>query len=509
VNQTVEYDYVVVGAGTAGSVLAARLSEDGDARVLLLEAGGSEEPQDLPVPPAWPRLLGTPRNWGDRTIPQAASGTSVPMARGRGLGGSSAINAMVFTRGHRSGYDAWAAAGAERWGFDDLLPYLKRSERAVGRDGQVRGQDGPLTVAPAHRPNPVLEACLEAAAEVGHPRAADISSGLEEGFGWPDLNIVDGRRQTAADAYLAPVWGRGNLRVVTDALVHRLLLDGGRCTGVAYTAHGEQVTVRAAREVVLAAGALGTPQLLMLSGVGPHRHLRETGVEVVHDLPGVGGNLQDHVMAGVVYSAARPVPTPLNNHGEALGLLHSGTAEGDGPDLQIIFVDIPSHSPALAGPAEGYTVRVSLMRPHSRGTVRLASASPQDAPLVDPDYYADPRDLRAMVAGIRAAREIGRAKALDPWRGAEVLPGADVQDDAAIRAYLRRGLASYFHPVGTCRLGTGPDAVVDEELRVHGIEGLRIADASVMPSIVSGNTNATVFGIAERAAELLTRPREW
>ncbi|MGN9837233.1 GMC family oxidoreductase [Nonomuraea sp. H19] len=484
-----EYDYVVVGAGTAGSVLAARLSEDPGASVLLLEAGGAGAP-------AWPRLLGTSRNWGERTAEQASTGTSIPLARGRGLGGSSALNAMVFTRGHRSSYDAWTAKG---WGFDDLLPYLKRSERAPGRDARWRGQSGPLTVAPAAEPNPVLEACMEAAVEAGHRRADDISSGLEEGFGWPDLNIAGGRRQSAADAYLAPASGRGNLRVVTDAPVHRVLIERGRCAGVTYTAAGEQVTVRAAREVVLAAGAIGTPRLLLSSGIGPSEHLREMGVEVVRNLPGVGSNLQDHVMAGLVYAPARPIPTPRNNHGEALGLLRGPDAR-DEPDLQIIFVDVPSHSPALGGPRHGYTIRVSLMRPHSRGTVRLASASPTAPPVIDPGYYSDARDLNTMVAGLRAAREIGRARALDGWRGGEMLPGVEVRDRRALRAYLRAGLASYFHPAGTCAIGP----VVDEELRVHGIEGLRVADASVMPSIVSGNTDATVYGIAERAAELIT-----
>lgn len=491
-----EYDYVVVGAGTAGSVLAARLSEDQGVSVLLLEAGGAGAPEFIAHPPAWPRLLGTSRNWRERTAEQASTGTSIPLARGRGLGGSSAINAMVFTRGHRSSYDAWAAKG---WSFGDLLPYLKRSERAPGRDPRWRGQSGPLAVVPAAEPNPVLEACLEAAVEAGHREAADISSGLEEGFGWPDLNIVAGRRQSADDAYLAPAFGRGNLRVETDALVHRVLVERDRCAGVTYTAAGEQVTVRAAREVVLTAGAIGTPHLLLRSGIGPSEHLREMGVEVVHDLPGVGSNLQDHVMAGLVYTPARPIPTPRNNHGEALGLLRGPDAR-DGPDLQIIFVDVPSHSPALGGPSRGYTIRVSLMRPHSRGTVRLASASPAAPAVIDPGYYSDARDLTTMVAGLQAAREIGRARALDGWRGGEVLPGVEVRDRRALRAYLRAGLASYFHPAGTCAIG----AVVDEELRVHGIEGLRVADASVMPSIVSGNTNATVYGIAERAAELIT-----
>ena len=501
---TGSYDFVVVGAGTAGCVLAARLSENGAARVLLLEAGSQQPLELMSVPPAWPALLGTSADWADTTVVQAATGAAMPWPRGRALGGSSAINGMNFVRGHRSSYDAWADGGATGWGFDDLLPYFRRSERAAGRDPAVRGDSGPLTVGPASPGHPVAAAGMEAAAQAGYPRAADISSGLEEGFGWCDLNIADGRRQSARDAYLAPALSRGNLDVVTGALVHRVRLDGGRCTGVDYSVGTRVYFVRCTGEVVLAAGAVGSAQLLLMSGIGPQPHLRSVGIDVAADLPGVGGNLFDHPMSGLVYRSARPVPEGQNNHGEALGLIRSDPG-ADIPDLQVMFVDVPLRAATLPGPAigEGYTLAVSSMLPGSRGSVRLGAADPGTPPLIDPDYYADPRDLETFTAGLRAAREVGRAAALDAWRGEEVLPGPDVNDESSLRAYLRRNLQTYSHPGGTCRIGTGADAVVDTELRVHGISGLRVADASVMPSPPSANTNATVYAIAERAADLI------
>lgn len=497
-----EFECIVVGAGTAGCVLAARLSEDESAHVLLLEAGGSALLPAQAVPPAWPTLLHGPASWGEFTVQQSATGTSTLLPRGRGLGGSSAISAMVFTRGHRSGYDRWPQEGAEGWGFDDLLPYFKRTEHAEGRDPELRGIGGPLTVGPADPAHPVIEACLEAATETGCTRATDISGGLEEGFGRTDLNIVDGRRQSAADAYLTPVLDRSDLTVVTDALVHRLRIGNGRCLGVEYRTGGELVTVGCSGEVVLTAGAIGSAQLLLLSGVGPQAHLADVGVRTVLDLPGVGAHLHDHPIANVVFSPARPLPPRHNNHGEAIGLVRSEPTL-EAPDLQVIFIDVPTHLPSVKGPEDGYTIGVSLMRPRSRGTVRLASAVPDASPLLDPAYYADARDMTAVVAGLRLVREIGAAPALAPWRGDEVLPGPGVDDDAAVRAYLRRTLASYCHPVGTCRMGTDPLSVVGPDLRVHGVDRLRIADASVFPSIPSANTIATVYAVAERAADLL------
>ncbi|GAA1313352.1 GMC family oxidoreductase [Pseudonocardia xinjiangensis] len=502
------YDFVVVGGGTAGCVVAARLSENPDVRVLLIEAGSREPLDAVAVPPVWPALQGTAVDWAGASVVQSATGTVIPWPRGRVLGGSSAINGMCFIRGHRSSYDAWPAAGAPGWGFDDLLPYLRRSERTQGRDPAVRGVDGPLTVAPAPEPHPVAAAGLAAAAEAGHPVAADINSGLEEGFGWCDLNIVDGRRQSAADAYLVPVLARPNLDVVTDALAHRVCVTGGRCTGVEYSVGTTMHTAACSGDVVLAGGTVGSAQLLLLSGIGPQAHLREVGVDVELDLPGVGSNVHDHPRSTVVYSSPVPVPAGVNNHAELIGLARSPLAHG-GPDLQFQVLEIPYFAPALPPslpvPGQAYSVAFGAMTPSSRGTIRLADARPGTAPLLDPNYYGDPRDVEVMAAGLRIARAIGRVDALAPWRAEEVLPGPGVRDDdgEAVRRYLFGSLRTYSHQVGSCRMGTDDMAVVDTDLRVRGIDGLRVADASVMPSIVSANTNATVYGIAERAADLL------
>ncbi|WP_344051055.1 GMC family oxidoreductase [Planotetraspora silvatica] len=501
------YDHIVVGAGSAGCVLAARLSEDSGTRVLLVEAGGpysAEIAEKIASPLAWPELLDSTACWGDTTVTQRATGTSTLIARGRGLGGSSAINAMMFARGHRSGYDAWEAAGAAGWAYADLLPYFRRSETAPHRDPAVRGTDGPLTPMPADPLSPLILAGLEAAAQCGHPTARDVSSGLEEGFGHPDWNIVDGRRQSATDAYLAPdVRARTNLRIVGGALVHRLIIEQGRCTGIVYAppdAPGTLATVRSRRDVVLTAGALGSAQLLLLSGVGPREHLRSLGIPVVHDAPEVGANLRDHPVSNLVYRAAKPVPSAGNQRSEAWGFCRSPYAT-DGPDHQILLVDAPGHR--SLGLGQAYSMSVVLARPASRGTVRLASADPLTPPLVDPRYLQDGDDLKIMVAGVRTARRIGTAPSLAPWCHSEVAPGRGADTDEELAAFVRDELGSINHPAGTCRLGTDERSVVDTALRVRGIEGLRIADASIMPGALVGFPNATVYAIAERAAQLL------
>ncbi|WP_066955819.1 GMC family oxidoreductase [Streptomyces lushanensis] len=504
---TTGYDYVVVGAGTAGCVLAARLTEDENVRVLLIEAGARDPLELMAVPGAWPELMGSSADWGGLSVVQASTGSAIPTPRGRGLGGSSSINGLNFIRGHRSSYDVWPEQGATGWGFDDLLPYMRRSERARGHDPALRGMDGPLTVGPPPEPNPLVAACVDAAVETGHTRADDISGGLETGFGWCDNNIADGVRQSAADAYLRPVMDRANLDVVTDALVLRLMVTDDRCRGVEYAKDGETRSVECAEEVVVTAGAIGSAQLLLLSGIGPADHLRAVGVDVVLDLPGVGANLHDHPMSTLTYTVRRPVPRIMSNPpGEAMGMVRTGPGPAV-PDLQILFASLPYRAPSLPGPDDGYTIAFSAVNPRSRGTVRLASAEPGTAPLVDPDYLGDGRDIETMATGLRAARRIGEADALSAWRDEEVLPGPGTTGGAAFREYLGKSLLVYYHYVGTCRIGPeGTTAVVDPRLRVRGVTGLRVADASVMPSIVNSNTNAAVYAIAERAAALIKEP---
>ena len=496
------FDYVVVGAGSAGSVLAARLSEDPEVRVLLVEAGSADGPESMSVPPAWPALMGSSADWGYVTVPQTGlDGGVIPYPRGKVIGGSSGINAMVFMRGHRANYDEWSRNGATGWGYEDLLPFFKRSERAPGRDPGYRGTEGPLLVSPPVVHSPIYAAYFAAAVEVGHPVSDDLNGRQQDGMAWVDLNIVDGARQSAADAYLRPVLDRPNLTVIPDALLRRLILSGRRCTGVEYAIDGRSQMARAGREVILSAGAIGSAQLLMLSGIGPADHLRKLDIDVLVDLPGVGANLQDHPLGGITYSSTKPVPAP-NNHGDVIVVART-RPDLPVPDIHLVHLDIPFHPPTMTGPDNGYTIAFSFTRPHSRGSLRLASNDPTVAPLIDVNFLGDERDLAAMVTALRMAREVGEARALAEWRAEEVLPGARVQGDDELREYVRRVTGTYFHPVGTCRMGTDPLAVVDTELRVHGVDALRVVDASVMPEIVGANPHATVVAIAERGAALI------
>jgi choline dehydrogenase len=495
-------DYLVVGAGTAGCVVASRLSEDPDVRVVLLEAGAADGPEAMSVPSTWPMLVGTSVDWAYTTEPQTAlTGRDLNYPRGRVLGGTSSINGMVHLRGHRANYDGWSAAGATGWGYDDLLPYFCRSEHAVGRDARYRGTGGPMIVTGAEEVGPFENAAFDAMAELGLPISDDLNGADQEGAGWIEQNIVDGHRQSAADAYIRPALeDRPNLTVMTGAVVRRLVISGGRCRGVEYILDGAPRRIEATREVVLCAGAIGSPHLMMVSGIGPADDLRRHGVDVVAHLPGVGRNLQDHPMARVVRSSAGPVASGADVH-RPLGALLRTTRTLDAPDVQIFFFDRPFY-PAT-GPIDGYAVAVVAARPHSRGTVTLASADPAVAPRIDPGLLTADRDVAVLLAGLQIAREIAGTRALADWSEEELRPGPGIQDQPRLREFLREFAHSAFHPAGTCRIGDDDHGVVDTELRVRGITHLRVADASVMPDLVGANPNATVLAIGERAAAMI------
>jgi len=497
-----EYDYIVIGAGTAGCVVAARLTQDPGVRVLLLEAGSSQRTRAMTVPNAWPDNLGSAADWGNITKGQADAG-AVAYPRGRALGGSGAINAMAHVRAHRGVYDGWAASGAVGWGFADLLPYFKRSERTCGRDPALRGTDGPIRVAPVTDPHPVAHAFVEALSGTGCPVTDDLSGQQQEGVAWIDLAIADGQRVSSADAYLRPVLDRPNLVVETGCLVTRLHVRHGRCTGASYIRDEAPAEARTSGEVVLCAGAIGSPQLLMLSGIGPGRQVRALGIDPVADIAEVGANLQDHPIVMATYASRSPLPMSNYNNGEACAALRSGLA-GEYPDLHLFPILLPlapaGYQPPAAG---GFALVASAVAPGSKGTVRLASPEPERAPLIDPGFLADVRDLDRLEAGLRMLRRAAASAPFSRVRKAEVWPGPDVGTRAGLRNYIRRTVGSYYHPVGTCRMGADADAVVDPELRVSGMTGLRVADASVLPTITNAHPNATVLAIAERAAELI------
>lgn len=516
------HDYVIVGAGSAGCVLANRLTEDPETSVLLLEAGGPDEQQEIAVPAAFSELFETSVDWEYYTVPQPElDGRELYWPRGKVLGGSSSINAMIYIRGHPSDYDHWAEMGNEGWSYEGLLPFFKRSEQNERLDTEYHGTGGPLNVTDQRSPNELSEAFVAAAAATGLSENDDFNGEQQEGVGLYQVTQKDGERHSAADAYLKPVLDRPNLTTQTNAHVTRVNFEGVRATGVTYHQDGETVQVIADEEVLISGGAVNSPQLLMLSGVGPADHLREYGIEVVADRQGVGANLQDHLNVGVLCESTKPVSLAnaerLRNLVRYLlfdsGPLTSNVGEAGGfvrlsrdvpPEVQFHFAPNFFMRHGFDNPeGHGFALGVTQVRPESRGQVRLRSSNPFVSPAIDPNYLDAGRDLEVLVEGLELAREITHTAPLADYRGEEIWPGADATSEADLRDHVRETAETIYHPVGTCRMGDGEAAVVDDKLRVHDVEGLRVVDASVMPTITSGNTNAPTIAIAEKAADLV------
>ncbi len=522
------FDYVIVGAGSAGCVVAARLSEDPKTTVCLLEAGKRDSNPLIRIPLGIAALV--PRrlhNWAFRTVPQAGlHGRCGYQPRGKTLGGSSAINAMVYIRGHRRDYDEWAALGNTGWSYAEVLPYFLRSENNERLHDRFHAQGGPLNVADPRSPSAFMEIWLAAAEAQGFARNVDFNGAQQEGIGLYQLTQKNGERCSAAAAFLTPNLGRANLAVRTQARATRVLFDGMRAAGIEYRRGGAVRVVRARREVILCAGAFQSPQLLLLSGIGDPATLRAIGVAPLVQLPGVGRNLRDHIDFVIAYRSGRNdligfMPGDILNamrssvryRRERRGIFTSNIAEGGGfirtlpgleaPDVQLHFCIgiLESHGRRLHA-NRGFSSHVCALRPKSAGRVSLQSADPLAAPAIDPAYFADPDDLETMVRGFRISRAIMESPLLAPYRGKELFT-AGVRTDAEIRDVLRRRADTIYHPVGSCRMGIDEMAVVDPQLRVLGVAGLRVADASVMPTIIGGNTNAPTIMIGEKASDLI------
>jgi choline dehydrogenase len=524
------FDYLIVGAGTAGCVLASRLSQDPATRVALIEAGPLDRHPFIHIPATVGAAIGVPRlNWRFMTAPQAhLNGRSIPIPRGHVVGGSGSINGMVYFRGHRTDFDDWAAAGNPGWTYREVLPYFLRSENNSAYQGSpYHGQGGPMNVIFVERPNPMTPAFLAAMDSLGYRRNDDFNGPESEGYGPRQGTIAKGRRVSTATAYLKPASGRSNLTLLTDTRVARVRIDSRRATGLDVLTSDGPRRLAARKEVIICAGAVLSPQLLMLSGIGAEDGLRAVGIDVKHHLPGVGANYHDHLAVGVLLEMSnsesygiswRAAPRDLANILEyaffRTGPLSSNVFEATGfvrtqpeltrPDVQVVFQAARRNTNTFPFPlGHGFAINVLNLYPKSRGTVRVAGPDPGAAPIVDPQLFSHPDDVATMLRALKIGRRVSQAAPFSRYRAVEVQPGPAVEDDAALVEYIRRAASTVHHPCGSCRMGPDANAVVDAELRVHGIEALRVADASVFPSVVGGNTNAAVVMIAEKAADLI------
>lgn len=531
------YDYIVIGAGSAGCVLANRLSADPSRSVLLLEAGGKDRHPLVRLPMLMGKLMHSGiYNWRYDTEPEPElDNRRIYWPRGKALGGSSTINGMIYVRGNAAGYDRWAQMGNPGWSYADVLPYFRKSETHAERRDDFHGSEGPLSVCRARGTNPLFDRFIEAGVQAGHSRNDDFNGASQDGFGRYDFTIRHGKRHSTSRAFLRPALRRHNLTVVTHALTTRVVTERGRAVAVDYSRGDAHHRAYAAREIVLSAGAIGSPQILMLSGIGDADGLKAQGIDVVHHLPGVGRNLQDHVDVCLIYEITEPislyhdlrvdrltwailkgalfgrgVATTFPYEGGAFLLSRPGLAA---PDIQAHFMPALEktanlhwpklRSKARVGDNHGITIRVGPVNPESRGHLALRSPDPRDPPRIFANYLATQFDKDTTIAGVKLLREVMRQPAFAGILGPEVAPGPDKADDAALTAWLKQAGGTTLHPVGTCKMGPGDDAVVDHELRVHGIAGLRVADASIMPVISSGNTNAPTIMIGEKAADMI------
>ncbi|HXX82984.1 MAG TPA: choline dehydrogenase [Casimicrobiaceae bacterium] len=526
------HDYVIVGAGTAGCVLANRLSADARSSVLLLEAGPTDAYPWIHIPIGYAKTMFHPRfNWRFYTEPEPLmNGRKVYWPRGKTLGGSSSINGLISIRGQPHDYDRWAAAGNPGWSFADVLPHFKRLEHAEDGDSRLHGRDGPVWCSRIRRKHELIEAVIAAGSELGLPRNDDFNGTTQEGVGYYHLATRRGWRCSGATAYLKPARGRANLRVETDAQATRVTFQGKRATGVLFRQQGQERSAAARKAVILCAGALQTPQLLQLSGVGPAPLLRSLSIPIVHELPGVGENLQDHLQARVIFQCSKPITTNddlmswwrtlkigldyvfTRGGPMAVGINQGGIfarvkPDSATPDVQFHVATLSSD---MAGspthPFSGFTFSVCQLRPESRGFVRIKSADPLEPPAMQPNYLSIPEDCATLTSGIRLARRLAATRALAPYVKAEYRPGPMAQSDAELLEFVRNTGGTIFHPAGTCKMGDiarDPRAVVDARLRVHGMRSLRVVDCSIMPTLTSGNTNVPVVMIAEKAADMI------